>query len=255
MPNANRGDVYDYDYGTIVAEELSDHRRALIISKNEVNTQLQVAISFPTSENAPAPRHYGNHVEIQNASSWASVRQIKSIDKECLGQYRGTATQEELEKALETLVARLARTQCTPGTINTTSGSKQIAKGTVWYAQFGTPDEDPDSKGVEEDPGTPVFVLDYNDGNGIAIVAEVEFAQNPKSPVRVPITITHENQAQTAASVLIHRIRSIAAHVRLTEKIGEVDQPNINAVNGVLLGALDPEQQWPPPPGTYGRPT
>ena len=253
MPNAIRGDVYEYDYGTNVAEELSDHRRALIVSRNEVNNQLHVAISLPTSENAPAPRYYGNHVEIENAGSWASVRQIKSVDQVQLGHRYGTATKEELDKALNTLVTRLASAQCTPGTVHTTSGPKQIAKGTVWNAQFGIPEEDPNAKGVEQNLGIPVFVLDYNAGNGTAIVVGVEFAQNSLSPVRVPLTITHENQAETAASVLIHRMRSIAAHVRLTEKIGGVDQENMNSVNGVLLAMLDPEQKWPPPPSTYGR--
>ena len=179
--------------------------------------------------------------------------QIKSIEQVRLGHRRGTATDDELEKALNTLVTRLANTRCTPGTIDTTSGAKQIAKGTVWNAQFVIPDEGPDANGVEQHAGIPVFVLDYNDGNGMAIVAEVEFTQNPLSPVRVPITITQENQRQTAASVLIHRMRSIAAYERLTEKIGGVDQNDIGAVNQVLLAALDPEQEWPPPPSTYGH--
>ncbi len=249
MPNAIRGDVYDYDYGTIVAEELSDHRRALIVSRNEVNNQLHVAISFPTSETAPAQRYYGNHVEIKDACSWASVRQIKSVDKARLGRRRGEAAKEELDKALDILVARLASTQRNPGTISTTSGPKQVAKGTVWYAQF----ENPDDKGLEQPMETPVFVLDYNSRNKMAIVAEVEFEQNPESPVRVPVTIKDENQGETAGSVLIHRMRSIAAHARLTDKIGWVGQPNINSVNRVLLAMLDPEQKWPPPPSTYGR--
>ena len=255
MPNAIRGDVYDYDYGPIVGNELSHSRRALVISRNDLHDQLRVAISLPTSENGPKDIHIDKHVEIIGAGSWASVRQIKSVDKARLGTRRGSATPQELEKILETLIGRLANLQCAPGIITTKSGPQQIAEGTVWNADLGDPDEPADGKPVKAPLRAHVLILDYNKGNDIAIVAEIEYRRRPNSPYRVPITVTHTNQASTPASALVHRIRSIDVSARTMEKIGSVDQNDISTVNGALLAALDPNQKWPPRASTRGHST
>ena len=239
MPNAIRGNVYDYNYGPIVGSELSGHRCALIISRDEANIDLHVAISLPTSERAPSSRQYRNHVEIAGAGSWASVRQIKFIDQECLKRLRGSATPRELERALDIIRSRLDGLQCIPGTVTTELGPMQIDKGTVWNVQF----DDDDNNTVE----VPVVVLDYNDGNKMAITAEVEFNQRTGSPVRIPIVVTDEGGAETPSSALIHRIRSIDVSERTMEKIGVVDQSGISVVNADFLRILDPQQEWPPP--------
>ena len=177
MPNAIRGNVYDYDYGDIIGKELSACRRALIISTDNWNTKLHAAISLPTSEHAPPDRYVYNHVEIADAGSWASVRQIKSIDKQKLGRYRGRATPKELERALETITTRLTSTRCRPGTVNTESGPKQIARGTIWCLQLNQPDPDTDDQPLN----FPIVVLDFNYGNNMAIVAQIEYGHRPGS--------------------------------------------------------------------------
>ena len=248
MPNAIRGRLYDYDYGPIIGRELSGCRRALVISRDDVHRPLHVAIVLPTSGEAPPGRHLSNHLEIAGTGSWASLRQMKSVEKQNLGQLRGHATPKQLDTALETIITRLSSTQTRPGTIDTEDGRKEIGKGTVWQFQFGGPDEESD-----ESPGDcpfeiPMLVLDYNRNNQIAVAAEVEYRPNPDSPWKVPITVKADYPTREyAASALIHRIRSIDAAERATERVGAVDQDDINAVNGTLLAMLDPKQTWPVP--------
>ena len=231
MPNAIRGGVYDYDYGDIVGNELSARRRALIISTDDWNAKLHVAMSLPTSENPPPDLYINNYVEVANAGSWASVRQIKSIDQQELGRYRGRATHEELERTLETITARLASTQSRPGTVNTESGPRQIAKGTVWYLQFKEADPDSDDRQLE----FPIVVLDFNYGNNMAVVAQIDFGHRPESPGKVPITVVDANQNKLPASALVYRIRSIDTSARPMTKIGGVQEHDQNAINWGLL--------------------
>lgn len=166
MPSAVRGSVHWCDFGPIMGRELSSSRPALIISNTELNRSLSIAITIPMSTTAPPSRHLQNHVFIESADSWASARQIKAVDKRRLGAKIGEATTHELERILEILVARLARTRNRPGTILTQSGDEQIGPGTIWEVEFRAPDG----------PALPtqMLVLDYNNGNKMAIAVEVE---------------------------------------------------------------------------------
>lgn len=107
---ATTGNIHWYDYGPVIGNELSGPRPALIISTTDVNRELSVAVTLPMSQTEPGPRHSRHHVHIAASNSWASVRQIKSVEKSKLGEVLAQATPQEMEKALETLVERLAST-------------------------------------------------------------------------------------------------------------------------------------------------
>ncbi len=224
MPSAARGSVHWYDYGPVVGNELSDVRPALIISSAELNHGLTVAITLPMSSTTPPVRHLRNHVFVESACSWASVRQIKSVDQGRLGDKIGEATSQELEKALEILVERLANTRNKPGVVLTQSGYERIEPGTIWDVEFHAQGD------------TRMLVIDYNDGNKMAVGVEVEYLQKPNSPVRVPINI---NNSSESASALIHRARSFDAEARPMIKIDSVDEYSLMSVNSALLSAID----------------
>lgn len=135
MPSAVRGDVHRYDFGPIVGNELSSYRPALIVSNTEFNRRLSLAIAAPTSTSAPQDRYVMNHVGIESTRSWASARQIKSVEQEKLGAKLGEATPEELEEVLEVIATRLWRTPLSPGFIQTPSGHERC--GTWLYIQRG----------------------------------------------------------------------------------------------------------------------
>ena len=86
MPPPVRGSVHWYDFGPIVGNELSGIRPALIVSNSELNRALSVATAVPMSSAAPPARYLRNHVFIEAAESWASVRQVKTIDQSQLGR-------------------------------------------------------------------------------------------------------------------------------------------------------------------------
>ncbi len=228
MPPAVRGSVYWYDYGPVIGNELSGRRPALIISNTELNLQLSTAITIPMSSTIPSGRRLQNHAPVEAADSWASVRQIKAVDQRRLGAKIADATPHELERIWEILVARLDSRRNRPGTIQTPSGDEQIGPGTIWEVEFHAPDGSV--------LPAQMLVLDYNDGNKMAIAVEVEHRGSPDSPVLIPINMIGGTQP---ASALVHRVRSIDVEARTVSKTGVADEASLVSVGQALLSLID----------------
>lgn len=104
MPNAQQGDIRDYEFGPDDGAELSGRRPALIISNNEFNRSHRTAIALPMSRTMPAGRHRTRqHVYAACTGSWASTRQIKPVHQRRLGATMGQASPDELDDAIESL--------------------------------------------------------------------------------------------------------------------------------------------------------
>lgn len=227
-----RGDVFLYDYGPPVGHELAGRRRALVISRDDLDIE-SICIALPTSSQAPAFQHRKQHVEIVDSNSWASVWQVGAIDPRRLGQRVAAADSQELEEVLETLVIRLFSTN-RPGTIDTRAGQQLVDRGTVWNVEIHGP-----SKGTYD---APMLVLDYNDGNKMAIAVRVTTGQLTESPIRVPAGINTPNGGQVPAAALVHQIRPLDMSERSLERIGAIDTNALAQVRGNLLALLDPGQ-------------
>ena len=214
MPTARQGDIYWYDFGPYDGAELSDCRPVLIISRDDVNRSLGVAIGIPTSTTMPAGEHSRQHVPVNTSDprarvSWASAWQVKSVDKNKLDDPMGQASYDELDDVLEALLWRLDRRH-TPGRIETTKGSFPIDAGTIWNLTLAEPE-----RGEFQ---TTVLVLDYNDGNKMAITVDLSPGEpSPHSPVAVPVTnvVTGE-----IASARVHVVRSIDTSRRPLSPVG-----------------------------------
>ena len=228
MPPAVRGSVHWYDFGPIVGHELSGNRPALIISNTELNRRLHVTIAIPISTAVPSPRRLRNHVYIAGSGSWASVRQIKTVDRRKLGDKIADATADELETTVEILVERLSADRNRGGPVQTVSGEEQITPGTLCTINLSY--ENDEVEAVE------MLVLDYNQGNGIGIAVEVERRSTPNSPVRIPINV---DGYSGSASALVHRVRSIDVPTRIVDRTGAVDDASLMTVGRALLVAVD----------------
>ena len=228
MPPAVRGSVHWYDFGPVVGHELSGNRPALIVSNTELNRRLQVAIAIPISTAVPSPRHLRNHVYLAGSGSWASVRQIKTVDSRKLGDKIAEAAGDELETAVEILVERLSADRNRRGPVQTASGEDRITPGTLCTFDFHLENDEVET--VE------MLLLDYNHGNGMGIAVEVERHPSPNSPVRTPIKVDGPSDP---ASALVHRVRSIDVPTRIVDRTGTVDDASLMTVGRALLAAVD----------------
>ena len=228
MPTATRGNICWCDFGPVIGNELSGRRPALIISNTELNRRLSVTTVLPMSRTAPSARHLPNHVFIEAANSWASVRQAKSVDQTALGPHFATATSQEMERALEIIVARLSSIRNRPGIVQTPEGNKLIFPGSVWETES--------SDQHHQFPAQQLLVLDYNRGNQIAMAVAMDFRHITNSPVRISVQL--EGRAQTA-SALIHRVSSIDIGQRTIRNTGTVVLDSLARVNSALLAAID----------------
>ena len=197
MATALRGHIHWHDYGPVTGAELSGNRPALVVSNNLLNQRLTTAITLPTSKSEPHQRFRRQHVWLNESESHASTRQIKSVRQEELGDLVGRASNQELEHIITSITHRL-QSQQRAGRIETPQGPRLLNRGTV-LQDTGQAEPEEDINGL--------LVLDYNAGNYMAVVVELEYRRrNIESPVAVPIRI--DGEARTA-SALIHRIRSI----------------------------------------------
>ena len=228
MPTATRGNIFWCDFGPVIGNELSGRRPALVISNTELNHRLSVATVLPMSRTAPSARHLQNHVFIEAANSWASARQAKAIDQTTLGPRFAAAASQEMERALEIIVARLGSARNRPGTVQTPEGDELIFPGTIWETES--------SDQQHRTPAQQLLVLDYNPGNQIAMAVAMDFHHPRSSPVRIPVQL--EGRAETA-SALIHRVSSIDTAQRTIRKTGAVLENSLTRVNSALLSAID----------------
>ena len=227
MPPPVRGSVHWYDFGPIVGNELSGIRPALIVSNSELNRSLSVAIAVPMSSTVPPGRYLRNHVFIEAADSWASVRQIKTIDQSRLGERIATAGHEELEEMVEKVVQRLGKRR-SAGAVRTSQGAEQIGAGTLMAVDFQ------DEHGSAE--RTEMLALDFNRGNEIAIAVEIERRTVPNSPVRIPIEVIG---GLLEASALVHRVRSIDVGARDVHLTGHITEESLISVGKAFLATVD----------------
>ncbi len=227
MPPPVRGSVHWYDFGPIVGNELSGTRPALIVSNSELNRALSVAIAVPMSSTVPPGRYLRNHVFIDTANSWASVRQIKTIDQSRLGERIASAGPGELEEMVEKVVQRLGKRR-SAGAIQTSQGAEQIGAGTLMAVDFQ------DEHGSAE--RTEMLALDFNRGNEIAMAVEVESRTTPNSPVRIPIEVVGDLRT---ASALVHRVRSIDVGARNVYVTGHVTEESLISTGKAFLATVD----------------
>ena len=228
MTGALRGDVHWHDYGPDNWAELSDNRPALVISNDQINRQLELCITVPMSTTMPNIRFLMQHVRIEDADSWASTRQLKSVHQGLLGDFIAKASPEEMNTVILSIAQRLAR-QNVPGQLETIHGTFRISAGTIWDLHFK------DTRG--QDSANPVLVIDYNAGNNMAVVTDIEYAERgPDSPVAVPIIIP---DSQQVASALIHRVRSIDTTHRHLTPVGEIRAEHTQDVIRRLISLID----------------
>ncbi len=232
MPRIRQGDIFDYDFGPVIGAELSGRRPGLIISTDEFNGNYGTVIALPMSTAMPAERYRTRqHVHIAATDSWASTRQIKAVHQRRLGAVMGRATPDELEDAVASLARRFT-TRHRPGEVATPEGTLPMDAGTLWRL--------PVTGSGGASFLTTVLVVDYNAGNNLAIMVEVEEREpRPSSPGDVPVTVLDSNSSVTA---LIQRVRTMDVGERGLSAAGRIQSESAGAVIRRLISMIQPPE-------------
>ena len=232
MIPALRGRVFRYNFGPVIGAELSGQRAALIISGDDVNQAHQYYVALPTSTSMPDVGRRQQHIYINAANTWAATQQIKSVHQANLGEFIGLASPDELTDVLNAINLRFRRLH-NPGVVQTSQGERPIFPGTLWETHF------PNIQGHAV-PMT-ILVLDYNDGNKMAVTARVEFPQRgPESQVSITVSIQGTGDS---GSAILNQIRSIDVSQHDLEPAGEVSEDNLLAAIDLLLTVIDEPPQ------------
>ena len=227
MATALRGNIHWHDFGPVTGAELSGNRPALILSSNSLNKSLTTAITVPTSTTEPQERFRRQHVWLNENESYASARQLKSVLQENLGERIGQASSQELEDIITSIIDRIWREQ-KPGQLETPQALRPIQRGTVLQHP---------GQAEREEATNDLLVLDYNAGNYMAVVVDLEYrARNADSPVAVPVRINGE---AGPASALIHRIRSLDMSQREFTPTATADTEDTQQAIGRLIRMIE----------------
>ena len=224
MPIARQGDIHWYNFGPVIGAELSSLRPALVISNDDFNRAFGVAIALPMSSTMPAEIHRRQHIYISASNSWASAWQMKSVDRDKLGDRIGKASPDEMDAVIEALLVRL-NLRDDPVWIQTAVGLFPIGAGTVANLTLTGPDWD--------ERHVSVLALNYNAGNNMAITVEVELGESrPGSPVAVRVTLL---DIGVAAYARVNIVRAIDASERDLVPTNMVRLEDVDAVIDKLL--------------------
>ena len=180
------------------------------------------------STTMPAERYRARqHMYIADTDSWASTRQLKAVRQSRLGAVMGRASPDELGDAIESLARRFTARH-SPGGVVTSEGVMPIEAGSLWRLQMAG-------------PGgaaflTTVLVVDYNAGNNLAIIVEVEEREpRPDVPGDVPIAAPDSNVAMTA---LVQRVQTMDVSERDLTAVGLTRPEEVGAVISRLLSMI-----------------
>lgn len=103
----HRGDIYYIHRYSTTGNEIATGRPAIIISNDRLNEKLKVVeVVFLTSKpKQPAPEH----VSINSSGKLSTVicEQITSVDKDCLGNFLGVCTPDEMKRIDTALLSSL----------------------------------------------------------------------------------------------------------------------------------------------------
>lgn len=103
----HRGDIYYIHRYSTTGNEIATGRPAVIISNDRLNEKLKVVeVVFLTSKpKQPAPEH----VTINSTGKLSTVicEQITSVDKDCIGNFLGVCTPDEMKRLDAALLSSL----------------------------------------------------------------------------------------------------------------------------------------------------
>ena len=215
-----QGQVFDCDFGVERGVELSGERLALVISRDEYNSSSSSVVVVPTTRSGVNPRYLRYYPRLESLDTWASCRNLRTVDKSLLGSLEGVASRAEIVRALRLGVWPYLRHFLLHGA----RGVTQLDPGTVHCGVV------PNSGGGVEE--SLFLVLAYNEVNGFATVAKVDFRPPGESQVRIPLEVSDGPLGMVACS---HRLQSVdidEAFLDLTEPsyAGRVRNDSLAAV-------------------------
>ena len=141
-----------------------------------------------------------------------------------LGAVMGRASVDELDGIIESLARRFTAIHRT-GEVATADGIMPIDAGTLWRLPVIGPGGGPFF--------SIVLVIDYNAGNNLAIMVEVEERESrPGSPGDVPVNMLGSCGSVTA---LIQRVRTIDLGERDLTAAGRTRPESVEAVISRLI--------------------
>ena len=221
--------VYRCRFGHVVGRELSGRRNALVLSSGGLHAVSPVAIVAPTSGQEPPAAERAWHRPVVDASSWASIRQVKTVPLSLLDVTSpvGFADEDEFKDIRQRMVwyllagARVTR-------LRFDGGEVPLRPGSLLTINPGDIGGNAEMRAVLGSCRT----------DGVANVFVVSDRPRPGSTLAIDL-----NGSGGPLTVLPHQVRSVDLTSRLLSVDGILDFWSVIAIKGRFLDLIALERK------------
>ena len=224
MAQVTTGRIYECDGHSQEGHELAANHPVIVVGRQSLIDNQRIAIVIPLTNTQPNhPVHWA--VEIEDTSSHAYIRHIKSVHVTKIGGFLGTATLDEID----TIKEGLARELQYDTHERTTALGREVYPGSLWSASI------PNARGLSYEG--ELLILTSNRDTGMAITLAVD--TRPRNNPRQIIPVRLENPEQLAFAIT-YQVRSVSTAERLTEYRGEISDEYLRFAKSALIRCIQP---------------
>ena len=201
MVDVSQGQIYECDLGVQRGVELAGQRFALVVSHDDHNRSGQNVLVLPTTRGSGGAEdmYLDFYPWVESVGTRASCRDIRTVSGTLLGSLAGTATGEELRKAMRLGMGPYLEDALLP------DGS-MWSPGTVHSGLI------PNARGQEEESW--FMILTCNEKNGFATVVKVDQGPAGESQVRVALEVV---EGPTVLTAVCHQVQSVDLEATFAE--------------------------------------
>ena len=224
MAQVTTGRIYECDGHSQEGHELAANHPVIVVGRQSLIDNQRIAIVVPLTSTRPNyPVHWA--VEIEDTSSHAYIRHVKSVHVTKIGRLLGMATPDEIDSIKDGLARELQYDthECA------TALGLGVRPGSLWSASI------PNTHGLSYEG--ELLILTSNRDTGMATVLAVD--QRPRSNPRQSIPVRLENPKQPAFAIT-YQVRSVSVEERLTGYRGEISDEYLAFAKSALIRCIEP---------------
>ncbi len=222
MAQVTTGCVYECEGHRQEGHELAAQHPVVVVGRQRIIDNQGIAIVVPLTSTPPNyPVHWA--VEIEDTSSYAYVRHVKSVHTSKIGGFLGQASSEEIASIRDGLARELefANYECA------TALGQDVSPGSIWSAAI------PNARGMNYEG--ELLVLTSNRDTGLVTALAVD--PRPRREPRQVVPVRLREPAREAFAIT-YQVRSVSGMERLTGYRGEITDEHLRFAKSALVRCI-----------------
>ena len=224
MAQVTTGRIYECEGHSQEGHELAANHPVIVVGRQSLIDNQGIAIAVPLTSTRPNhPVHWA--VEIEETTSHAYIRHVKSVHVTKIGGSLGAATLEEIDSIKDGMAREL---QYDTHDCATASGL-EVRPGSVWSASI------PNARGLSYEGELLILTSNRDTGMATALAIDPRPRNNPRQSI--PVTLEYPEQP---AFAITYQVRSVSVEERLIGYRGEITDEYLAFAKSALIRCIEP---------------